>query len=266
MIENSEIEKKTFIDKLNESFFLMGGLSKLAKNTFIGCISRPIYLSKVSDQIVNFGIGSLSITIIIGLVMGLVMTINFGYGLAKFGGTLYVPAMVNLSIFREMSPVFTSLIISGRIGSGMAAEIGSMQVTQQIDALRALGTNPIRILVVPRMIAAIICLPLLTALSDLMGMIGGLIVSMNEFKMTPGFYFNKVFLAVRFDDFFSGLLKSIVFAVIVTIISCYKGLNTKDGTRGVGESTTWVVVVSSLFILISDFFLSKLVLLFWIKE
>lgn len=261
----TDTQGSVYLKKVKNLAFFIGDVYNLLVQCLYGCISKPIYFSKISEQIINFGLGSISITIIIGLVMGLVMTINFGYGLAKFGGTLYVPAMVNLSIFREMAPVFTSLVIAGRIGSGMAAELGSMKVTQQIDAIRALGVSPIRYLVVPRLIAAMICLPLLASLSAIMGLLGGLIICMHEFQLSPGFYFNKVFLTLQFHDYFSGILKAFVFSIIITLVGCYKGLHTAEGTRGVGNSTTWVVVVSSLFILISDFFLSKLVLVFWIE-
>lgn len=163
-----------------------------------------------------------------------------------------------------MAPIFTSLLVAGRIGSGMAAEIGSMSVTQQIDALRALGTSPIRVLVVPRFWATIISLPLLTALSGILGIVGGLLVCQAEFGMPAGFYINKVVTTVKLHDFVSGLVKAGFFGIIITIIGCYKGLTTKDGTRGVGESTTWVVVTSSILILISDYFLSKIFLVIWV--
>ncbi len=258
---------RDFVLKKNESikdFFVFVGeifymFYEVIKCTFTG----KFYTSKLMEQINLLGFGSTSITVVIGLTMGLVMTLNFGYGLVKFGGTLYVPAVVSLSLAREMAPLFTSLLVAGRVGSGIAAEIGAMNVTQQVDAIRALGTSPIRVLVVPRFWALVISLPLLSALSFGVGIIGGMIVCRAEFDILPGFYFFKVFSTVKFHDYMSGIVKSAVFAGIITIIACYRGLKTKDGTKGVGVSTTWVVVTSSILILITDFFISKIFLVIW---
>lgn len=244
-------------------FFHIGELVKLFMDILACTFTAPFYFNKFAEQIRILGIGSISITIVIGLAMGLVMTLNFGYGVAKFGGILYVPAVVSLSLAREMAPLFTSLLIAGRIGSGMAAEIGSMNVTQQVDALRALGTNPTRVLVVPRFWASVISLPLLTALSCALGIFGGLIICSIEFDIPSGLYMNKVLETVKAPDYISGLVKAMIFGGIISVLGCYKGLKTKDGTRGVGLSTTWVVVYSSISILITDFFISKIFLVFW---
>lgn len=240
-----------------------GEIFQLFMDIIRSTFSRPFYFNRLVEQIYHSGRGSLSITVVIGLTMGLVMTLNFGYGLAKFGGTLYVPAVVSLSLAREMAPLFTSLLVAGRVGSGIAAEIGAMNVTQQVDAIRALGTSPIRVLVVPRFWAMVISLPLLSSLSFAVGIIGGLIVCKNEFDITTGFYLTKVFSTVKFHDYMSGLVKSAVFGGIITLVGCYRGLTTRDGTKGVGQSTTWVVVTSSIWILITDFFISKIFLMIW---
>jgi phospholipid/cholesterol/gamma-HCH transport system permease protein len=250
-------------DYLIQRFTLIGDIFYLLFLTLKSTFSRPFYFTKLLEQIRILGGGSLSITVVIGLTMGLVMTINFGYGLTKFGGVLYVPAVVSVSLAREMAPLFTSLLIAGRIGSGMASEIGSMTVTEQIDAIRALGTSPIRTLVVPRFLASIISLPLLTSLSFSLGILGGMIVCVNEFDLPAGLYFNKVLATVKMPDFISGLVKSSIFGAIIALVGCYRGLTTKDGTKGVGESATWVVVTSSICILITDFFISKLFIVFW---
>ncbi|MGB0453483.1 MAG: MlaE family ABC transporter permease [Bacteriovoracaceae bacterium] len=252
---------ENFYSSVKKNLFVTGDLFILVIELIKASFTRPFYAIKVLEQIISIGVGSLSITFVIGVAMGLVMTLNFGYGLAKFGGTLYVPAMVSLSIAREMAPLFTSLLVAGRVGSGIAAEIGSMSVTQQIDAMRALGTSPIRMLVVPRFWASVISLPLLSALSCAMAIIAGLFVCQNEFGMPYGFYFNKVFETVKFHDYVSGLVKASIFGAIISIVGCYRGLNTKDGTRGVGNATTWVVVTSSILILISDFVISKIFVL-----
>lgn len=255
------LEKKQ--KKLVEFFIFVAEVCELFFETLKCSFSRPFYVSRLMEQINLIGFGSTSITVVIGLTMGLVMTLNFGYGLAKFGGTLYVPAVVSLSLAREMAPLFTSLLVAGRVGSGIAAEIGSMNVTQQVDAIRALGTSPIRVLVVPRFWSLVISLPLLSALSFAVGIIGGMIVCRTEFDINPGFYFFKVFSTVKFHDYMSGLVKSVAFAAIITIFGCYKGLKTKEGTKGVGISTTWVVVTASILILVTDFFISKIFLVIW---
>jgi len=247
--------------KIRSNMILMGEITELF-GQFIRCLyTRPFYLGRIYEQIVQLGIGSLSITIVIGIVTGMVMTLQFGYGLAKFGGTLYVPAIVSLSLLRELAPIFTSLLIAGRIGSGISAEIGAMNVTQQIDAIRALGTSPIRVLVVPRILAAVISLPLLATLSGFMGIIGGLIIAYTEFQMPVGFYVNKVLSTIKFIDIFGSMFKCAFFGLVISLLACYRGFQTTEGTRGVGNATIWVVVRTSIIILISDFFLTKLLIL-----
>lgn len=253
-------------EKFSEKMLLAGELTELLKQSFIALFTRPFYFNKLIEQIVILGIGSASITAVIGLVMGLVMTLQFGFGFAKFGGVLYVPAVVALSLVREMAPIFTSLLVAGRIGSGMVAEIGSMNVTSQVDALRALGTSPVRVLVVPRLLAAMISLPLLTIFADFLGILGGLFICKSEFGMTTGFYLNKVISTIKLVDVYTGLLKTVFFAVIITIVACYKGFKTREGTRGVGNSTTWVVVTSSIMILIADFVLSKIFIMVFVMH
>lgn len=247
--------------KMEANLILIGDLFYFFLD-YVRCLfSRPFYWGRLYHQIIELGIKSLSITLVIGFVTGLVMTLQFGYGLMKFGGVLYVPAIVSLSLLRELAPIFTSLLIAGRIGSGISAEITAMNVTQQIDAIRALGTSPIRTLVVPRVTAALISLPLLGVLSGFMGIIGGGIIAYSEFGMTPGFYINKVLSTVKFIDIFGGFFKCFFFAIVITIVACYRGFTTKEGTRGVGNASTWVVVTSSIVILVSDFFLTKLLIL-----
>ena len=252
-----------FSKRWKNNFIFVGEISALLFETLKCTFSSPFYFSRMMEQINLIGYGSTIITIVIGLTMGLVMTLNFGYGLAKFGGTLYVPAVVSLSLAREMAPLFTSLLVAGRVGSGIAAEIGAMNVTQQIDAIRALGTSPVRVLVVPRFWALIISLPLLSALSFAVGILGGMVVCKNEFDIPNGFYLYKVFSTVKFHDYMSGLVKSAVFGGIITLFACYKGLKTRDGTKGVGLTTTWVVVTASILILVTDFFISKIFLVIW---
>jgi phospholipid/cholesterol/gamma-HCH transport system permease protein len=246
---------------LKDDMKVIGEIVILVRDCIVCMFSKPFYWGKLLEQIIHLGIGSLSITIVIGVVTGLVMTLQFGYGLEKFGGTLYVPAIVSLSLMRELAPIFTSLLIAGRIGSGISAEIGAMNVTQQIDAIRALGTNPVRVLVVPRVLAAVISLPLLTTLSAFMGIIGGLSIALLEFNMPAGFYINKVLYTIRLSDVFGSMGKTAFFGLVIAILACYRGFKTSEGTQGVGSAAKWVVVRTSIVILISDFFLSKILIL-----
>lgn len=238
-----------------------GEVYRLLQQSIHGMFTPPFYWGRLFEQIIHLGIGSLSITLVIGFVTGLVMTLQFGYGLAKFGGTLYVPAIVSLSLVKEICPIFTSLLIAGRIGSGMSAEIGAMQVTQQVDAIRALGTSPIRVLVVPRLLATVISLPLLATLSSFVGILGGLIIAMSEFNMPMGFYVNKVLTTIQLVDVFGSMAKCLFFAIVIALLACYRGFKTSEGTQGVGTAAQWVVVRTSIIILISDFFLSKAIIL-----
>src|SRR5262249_46056558 len=235
----------------------LGGIFLLTKQTVQELFSRPFYVDLTAEQIVVMGLESLLLVAITGITCGAVMTLQFGYGLEKFGGKLYIPKVMGMSMVREMGPVFTSLMVAGRMGSGMAAEIGSMKVTQQIDAIRALGTSPIKRIVIPRLIAILICLPLLTLIADLCGMVAGLLVGM-ELGLGGHFFWGKTFEGLSLDDFWTGTTKTVFFGFFIAIIACYRGLNTEGGTRGVGNSTTWVVVASSISIFVADFFLTKL--------
>lgn len=249
------------LTKTKDQLLVLGEIVILTRDTFKLTFNRPFYWGRLFEQILHLGAGSLSITIVIGFVTGLVMTLQFGYGLSKFGGTLYVPAIVSLSIVRELSPIFTSLLIAGRIGSGISAEISAMNVTQQIDAIRALGTNPIKVLVVPRVIASITTLPLLSSLSVFTGILGGMIMAYMEFNMSAGFYLNKVLSTVKLHDLLGGMFKCVIFGLVISILACYRGFKKTDGTQGVGFAAKWVVVTTSIVILISDFFLTKLLIL-----
>ena len=215
----------------------------------------------VIEQINRMGIESIALVIVTGLATGSVMALQFGYGMAKFGAKLYVPKVVALTIAREMGPVFTSLLVAGRIGSGIAAEVASMKVTQQIDAMEALGTSPIQRIVVPRLLAAFITLPILTLIADYVSLAGAMMIASSELGIHSEFYWAKTLDTLRLIDLATGMAKTAVFAVFIALASCWKGLNTEGGTQGVGGTTTWVVVVSSIFIMISDFFLTKLFLL-----
>lgn len=238
-----------------------GGFALLCKQIFVELFQRPFYFRLVLDQIYQIGIQSFFLVAVTALATGSVMALQFGYGLAKFGGKLYVPKIVSLTILREMGPVFTSLLVAGRIGSGIASEVASMNVTQQIDAIRALGTSPIKRIVIPRLIASMIALPILTLFADYIGLFGAMLVCMKELGINSEFFYAKCVETLRMYDFLTGMSKTIVFAFFISVAACWKGLNTEGGTKGVGSTTTWVVVASSIFIMISDYFLTKFFIL-----
>ena len=239
-----------------------GGLALLTRQFFKELFQKPRYPGLILSQIYFIGVQSFTLVAVLGLAVGSVMALQFGYGVQRFGGVLYVPKVTALAILREMGPVFTSLLIAGRVGSGIAAEVASMKVTQQIDAIRALGTSPIKKIVIPRVIACVLCLPLLTLFSNVLCLSAAMLVLKTEFNIGFGFFWTKVFETVQMGDLITGLIKTAVFAWFISMTACWKGLNTEGGTRGVGDTTTWVVVTSSIFIMISDFFLTKLFIYF----
>lgn len=261
--------KQSFLKRLagqlgNRILSLMhfaGGFGLLCHRTFKEMFQPPFYFKLVIEQAYNIGVQSFLLVLVTGLATGSVMALQFGYGLSKFGGKLYVPKVVALAILREMGPVFTSLLVAGRIGSGIASEVASMKVTQQIDAIRALGTSPIKKIVIPRLLASLIALPILTLFADYIGLLGALLVSLKDLNINWEYFLTKSLETLRMTDLLTGMAKTIVFAFFISMSACWKGLNTEGGTQGVGNTTTWVVVTSSIFIMVSDFFLTKLFIL-----
>jgi len=236
--------------------------SKLTAGAITSLLSRPRYWRDTFEQMDSIGVGSLTIVTLTGLFTGMVLTVQSSATLDAFGARPYVGRMVSLSMLRELGPVLTALMVTGRVGSGMAAELGSMVVTQQIDALRALGTDPLRKLVAPRMIAGVVMVPTLTILSNAVGMVGGYLVARFTLRLGTGLYWHSALDAIKMQDIFMGLAKPLVFGFIIVSVGCYQGLTTTGGTRGVGESTTQSVVAASVLILASDYFLNLLILKF----
>lgn len=238
-----------------------GGFARLCYQIVAELVRPPFYFKLVVEQLFAIGAQSFLLVAVTGLATGSVMALQFGYGLSRFGGKLYVPKIVALSILREMGPVFTSLLVAGRIGSGIASEVASMKVTQQIDAIRALGTSPIKRIVIPRVLASLIALPLLTLFVDYIGLFGAMFVCQHELGINTEYFISKSIDTLRLYDLFTGMAKTIVFAFFISVAACWKGLNTEGGTQGVGATTTWSVVSASIFIMISDFFLTKFFIL-----
>lgn len=248
---------------LIELLHFIGGVGLLSRDVLRELFKGRFYWRLLIEQIYQIGMRSLPLIIITSVSIGMVMSLQFGMGLEKFGGKLYVPKLLAVTILREMGPVFTSLMLAARVGAGIASEIGSMVVTQQVDAIRALGTSPIKKIVIPRVLACLITLPILVSISNVVGNAGGLLVGALELNLDPNFYLLKVMSTSSIQDYLSGFGKTFFFALFIAIPSCYFGLTVKNGTKEVGIATTKAVVGSSILILVGDFFLSKL---FWIFE
>jgi phospholipid/cholesterol/gamma-HCH transport system permease protein len=224
----------------------------------------PSYLALIAREIDLIGVRSLVVALTAALFTGMVLTLQSAVNMARFGAENYVGPVVALSILRELGPVLTAILVGGKVASGITAELGSMQVTEQIDALRALGVNYVKKLVVPRILAAFIVFPLVTILADAVGLVGGMLVVVFEREVDPYLYWNNIAYWVVMRDFLTGLAKSFVFGGLVTLIGCYNGLATTGGTEGLGRSTTDTVVQVAMGVIVSDFFLTKLLLfLFW---
>ena len=217
----------------------------------------PRYLVDTLVQMDTIGFGSLPIVLLTGFFTGGVLALQTYRTLSTFGEAALLGQVVALSMVRELGPVLTALMVAGRNSSGIASEIGSMLVSEQIDAMRALGTDPLRKLVSPRLYATVITLPLLTVLSDFFGMLGGAIVSLSTARLSSGEYWNSALQALHYEDIVQGLTKPFFFAAILALVGCFFGLHTKGGTEGVGRATTQAVVVSCVLILIVDFFYTK---------
>ena len=221
---------------------------------------KPRYFRDTLQQMDIIGVGSLLIIVLTGFFTGGVLALQSSKSLKAFGAVNLTGQLVALSLIKELGPVLTALMVTGRVGSGIASELGSMVVTEQIDAMRALGTDPTKKLVTPRLIATTTMLPLLTVMADLLGLVGGWIVSLYTLKLNTSLYWNTALRSIDYNNALEGLLKPIVFGFVVGMVGCYCGLRTRGGTQGVGRSTTQSVVTASILVIVADFFLSKLVL------
>jgi phospholipid/cholesterol/gamma-HCH transport system permease protein len=240
----------------------IGGVTRLGC-AVIQCIFRPPWeLRRILDEMDELGVRSLSIVNLTAIFTGMVLAVQISYSLRQFGATTFVPDIVSLSMVRELGPVLTALVVGGRVGAGITAELGSMKVTEQVDAVRALGADPIKKLAWPKVSALFIVLPALTVLAIFVGVfLGGVLIAITELQQGVEYFFHKVIGALLISDVVSGIGKSFFFALIISIIGCYNGLNAQGGADGVGRATTNTVVAASITILISDFFLTKIFLM-----
>ena len=218
---------------------------------------RPFYGADIITQADMIGVGSLPIVVLTGFFTGGVLALQSASTLAQFGAAAVTGQLVSLSMIKELGPVLTSLMVSGRNASGMASELGSMMVTEQIDAMRALGTDPLKKLVMPRITATVVMMFFLTIVSDALGTLGGATCAIFLLGQDASQYFHTAYQSLRYPDVLQGLFKPLIFGFIIASIGCYYGMNTRGGTQGVGRSTTQAVVVSSVLIIASDFIISK---------
>jgi phospholipid/cholesterol/gamma-HCH transport system permease protein len=238
-----------------------GEMARMTLQTFVVMFRRPLEISSTIYQMESLGVRSMGIASVTSVFVGMVMAVQFAIGLQKFGGMEYTGRIIGLSFSRELAPTLTAVIVGGRIGAGMAAEVGSMAVTEQIDAIRALGADPVKKLVVPRLLASIVVMPVLGAFALVLGFAGAMGITALQFGIGARFFLTSSLDSIKFADYFSGMYKTPFFGAIIALTGCHFGLTTRGGTEGVGQATTRTVVAISIAILIADFFLTKLSIL-----
>jgi phospholipid/cholesterol/gamma-HCH transport system permease protein len=235
-----------------------GEVALLTARAFAGLVRPPYELGRWVREAEQIGVRSLGVASITTIFTGMVLALQTAYSLPTLGVKYYIGTVVSKSLVRELGPVLVGLIVGGRIGSGMTAEIGTMKVTEQIDALRSMAADPVKKLVVPKLAATLVMLPALTVIGDVLGILGGMIIAVLQLDLAPGFYINDTLSALTLADVGSGVGKAFFFAYFIAIIGCYNGLHASGGADGVGRATTNTVVQASILILVSDFFLTKL--------
>jgi len=249
------------LQQLRSALMYVGGATHLLLQAVYYGIRPPYQLGLIVQEMDYIGIRSLTVVNVIAIFAGMVLALQTAYALSRFGAKGFIGVVVAISMVREIGPVFTAIMVGGRVGSGITAEIGSMKVTEQIDAIRVMGANPVKKLVVPKLVATVLVLPLLTIVADILGILGGLIISVLELQVNSYYYFTTILENISLQDMASGVGKAFFFGFIIAVIGCYQGMVTKGGTEGVGRSTTTTVVLVSIMVLVSDFFLTKLFML-----
>ncbi len=248
------------LDAVKQRILAVQDYALLSARSVTNLLTGPRYFPDTFDQMDIIGVGSLPIVILTGFFIGAVLVLQTASQFERFGQTALTGDVVALALVRELGPTITGLLVAGRNSSGIASELGSMLVTEQVDAMRAMGTDPTRKLVTPRVVATVLMLPLLTAVADFIGLVGGFVVSAFELRLNPVQYWTRAIDALAFADIVQGMTKPLIFGFILSTVGCYQGLTVRGGTQGVGRATTQAVVASSVFILIANFFLTKLML------
>ena len=253
---------RRFLEMLGKRFIefirYAGGVSILMGQTLFWIPMPPLRRRQIFEQMSKIGVDSLPIVFLISMFTGMVLALQSAYQLQRFSAEMYMASLVAFSMTRELGPVLTALIVAGRIGASITAELGTMKVTEQLDAMETLATNPIKYLVVPRFLALIIALPLLTVYSDIVGILGGYLVGVYKLGVSHSMYMKNTWQPLKYNDVFTGLIKSFFFGIIICIVACYEGMTAEGGAEGVGRSTTSSVVVSFILIIASDCFFTAL--------
>lgn len=238
------------------------------------CVTRPFYRHDVVQQMDTIGVASIFIVVLTGFFTGMVLALQSAVEMEQFGATIYIGRLVGASTVRELGPVLTALMVTGRAGAGMAAALGAMRVTEQVDALRTMGVDPVRKLVVPRFLAALVMLPMLTIITDLIAIFGGLLIATVKLDLTADLYMRSVYTTLAQSgfvlryipiDLVQGLGKPVAFGALMALTSCFYGLRTQGGTEGVGRATTQAVVTTSILVLASDYFLTQLLIVLFVQ-
>lgn len=250
------------MNPLTQTVYEVQEASLMVGRAFRRAFGRPYYLKEILQQMDVIGVGSLMIIVLTGVFTGGVLALQTSKTLTTFGAQSVTGQLVMTSLVRELGPVLASLMLAGRVGSGIAAELGSMVVSEQVDAMRALGTDPIKKLVWPRVCALLVMSPALTLVADMVGAFGGWLVASTLMNVASSVYISSAKVALTYNDIIGGLIKPTVFGFIIAVVGCRAGLRTHGGTVGVGRSTTQTVVISDILILASDFFLSRIILVF----
>jgi len=262
--QSSAPETPSVVEVLTEvakrSVLKVQDYTRLSVRAITNLFTRPRYLQDTLDQMDDIGVGSLPIVLLSGFFIGAVMVLQTGSQFQRFGQVSLTGDIVSLALVRELGPSITGLLVAGRCASGIASELGSMLVTEQVDAMRAMGTDPSRKLISPRVLAALLTVPLLTTISVFVGLVGGMVASVFSLRLSATTFWQRAVAILDFSDLMQGFTKSMLFAFILATVGCYQGLNVRGGTQGVGRATTQAVVVSSVMIIIADTFLTKLAL------
>jgi len=239
-------------------FGYLGGSALLALQALREALFPPYRFGLFVAQIHAMGVQSLLLAVVAGLFAGMVIALQGAYELERFGATLYIGPTVARSMVREAGPLMTALLVGGKVGAGITAELGAMRVTEQVDALRAIGVNYVKFLVVPRLLAGLVVFPLLTIIANVVGIFGGLLVAMLQFRLDYMLYWNTIFDITTFQDYFSGFGKSVVFGFLIALAGCYQGLTFTGGSTELGRATTDTVVVIGIAVLVADYLLTQL--------
>ena len=253
--------KKLFLilgKKVLALFYLLGGISYLAIQSFFWIFVPPFQKERIFEQCKKAGVDSLPIISLVAFFIGVILALQTAYQMQRLGSEMYIASIIALSMARELGPVITALVVAGRVGAAITAEIGSMQVTEQVDALQTLATSPIKYLVVPRLLALCIMLPILTLYANIIGVFGGYLICVFKLGVSSGMYRNITFSALLYKDLFTGLAKALFFGMIIAFVSCYEGFNVEGGAEGVGKATARSVVTMFILIIAWDCFFTAL--------